>query len=282
MPGAPVADGARGVDRDRPDPASQLVAHGRRGRLLHELLMPALDRAVALAQVDDGTMGVGEHLHLDVPRVLEEPLDVDGRVGEVRLALPPGRRKSPLRLPGRPDDLEALPASAGSRLDRQRPAVFLAEREHRVHGLDRLGRAGDDRHARLLHEPPRLHLRAHGLDRVGRGADPDEPGPRDGPCEGGVLGQEAVAGVNRVRPRPLRRVEDPLLVEVALGRRAGPEEEGLVGLRDVERAPVGLRVHGDGTDPELAQRAEDADGDLATVGDEDFAEDGHDRRILPL
>jgi hypothetical protein len=85
-----------------------------------------------------------------------------------------------------------------------------------------------------------------------------------------------------VRSGPPSRLENARLVEVALGRRAGPQEEGLVGLRDVERAPVGLGVHGDGADPELAQGAEDANRDLAPVGDEDFAEDGHDRRILPL
>ena len=40
----------------------------------------------------------------------------------------------------------------------------------------------------------------------------------------------------------------------------------------MQRPSVGLRVHGDRADPELAQRAEDADGDLASVGDQDLAE----------
>ena len=42
--------------------------------------MPALDRAVALAEVEDRAMLVREHLHLDVARVLDAALDVDGRV----------------------------------------------------------------------------------------------------------------------------------------------------------------------------------------------------------
>ena len=53
--------------------------------------MAALDRAVALAEMDHVPVRVGEHLHLDVPGILEIPLHVDGGIGEVRLALP-GRR----------------------------------------------------------------------------------------------------------------------------------------------------------------------------------------------
>ena len=67
--------------------------------------MAALDRAVALAEVDDVAVGVREHLHLDVPRVLEVALDVDRRVGEVRLALAPRGRERALgllRATGRP------------------------------------------------------------------------------------------------------------------------------------------------------------------------------------
>ena len=70
--------------------------------------MAALDRAVALAEVDHVAVRVGEHLHLDVARILDEPLDVHGRVGEVLLALPRRGREGALRLVGRADELHAL------------------------------------------------------------------------------------------------------------------------------------------------------------------------------
>src|SRR5439155_20179922 len=38
---------------DRADACAQRLVHRRRGRLLDQLLMPALDRAVALAEVND-------------------------------------------------------------------------------------------------------------------------------------------------------------------------------------------------------------------------------------
>ena len=86
-PGGAVAGRARGVDRDAADAVAKLGADGRRRRLLDELLVTPLDRAVALAEVDDVAVGVREHLHLDVARVLEVALDVHRRVGEVRAAL---------------------------------------------------------------------------------------------------------------------------------------------------------------------------------------------------
>ena len=60
----------------------------------------------------------------------------------------------------------------------------------------------------------------------------------------------------------------------------GADAHGLVGEAHVERARVGLGVDGDGLDAELAAGAQDAQRDLAAVGDEDLLE--HRRRPAPL
>ena len=86
---AAVVDGSGCLDGDRSDALSELLVDRGRRRLFHELLVTALDRAVALAEVDDGAVCVGEDLHLDVAWVFQVALDVDGRVGEVGLALAP-------------------------------------------------------------------------------------------------------------------------------------------------------------------------------------------------
>ena len=54
--------------------------------------MPPLDRALALEQVDDVAVVVGEDLDLDVARPLDQPLDVQRAVAER------GRRLAPRRL----------------------------------------------------------------------------------------------------------------------------------------------------------------------------------------
>ena len=94
--------------------------------------MAALQRAVALAEVDRVPVAVGEHLDLDVPRVLDVLLDVDGGIGEVRLALALRGLERALGLGRRGDHLHAAAAAARRRLDRDRPAVLVAERGSRV------------------------------------------------------------------------------------------------------------------------------------------------------
>ncbi len=80
--GAPIVDGCRG----RAGSGAQAfpgrrVDDGRR-RLLHDLLVSTLERALALAEVDDVPVGVGEHLHLDMARALDEPFEQQRVVAE--------------------------------------------------------------------------------------------------------------------------------------------------------------------------------------------------------
>src|SRR5262249_60741008 len=69
--GVLVCDAARGGDRGR----RQARAEGGRqngGRgFLDDLLIAALNRAFALAQMDDGVVSVSEDLHLDMARPVE-------------------------------------------------------------------------------------------------------------------------------------------------------------------------------------------------------------------
>ena len=94
--------------------------------------MPPLDRAVALAEVDDVSVGVREDLNLDVPGILQVALDVDGRVREVRLAFAAGGFERALRLLGTGDDLQALAPAACGGLDCEWPAQLVAESDDLV------------------------------------------------------------------------------------------------------------------------------------------------------
>ena len=88
--------------------------------------------------------------------------------------------------------------------------------------------------------------------------------------EVGVLGEEAVAGVDAVGAAVADRAEDRVGVEVALGCRLPAEGVRLVGQPDVQGVPIELGVDRDGLDAELASGADHAHGDLATVGDQDL------------
>src|SRR4029453_10593705 len=71
--------------------------------------------------------------------------------------------------------------------------------------------------------------------------------------------------------------EDPLRIQVAVGRRTASNEIGLLGDGGVEGRAVSLGVDRHAPDPQLAQRAEDPDRDLAAIGDKNLSEWRHGR-----
>ena len=125
--------------------------------------------------------------------------------------------------------------------------------------------AGDDRHAGLDRDPPRLELVAAVAQRVGRRADPQQARGADRLGEVAALGEEAVAGMDRVGAGAQRGLDVLLRPEVRADALA------LVGRAGVQRAAVVGRGDRDGRDPERARGAEDAQGDLAAVRYEELA-----------
>ena len=92
--GAVVSDGLG--ERDRL--LAHLLARGfveqRARRFLDHFLIAALDRAFALAEIDDVAVLVAKHLDFDVARIGDELLDEDAVVAEARLRLGAGARKT--------------------------------------------------------------------------------------------------------------------------------------------------------------------------------------------
>ena len=88
-------DGPGRVVADRLGERDRLLAHflarrdveQRAGRFLHDLLIAALDRAFALAEMDDVAVLVAQHLDLDMTRIDDEFLDEDPVVAERRFRL---------------------------------------------------------------------------------------------------------------------------------------------------------------------------------------------------
>ena len=113
-------------------------------------------------------------------------------------------------------------------------------------------------------------LVAEGDDRLGGGADPGQAGVDDRLREVGVLGEEAVPGVDGVGAGLLGGVEDLVDDQVGVAGRGAAERERLVGDPDVQRVPVGLGVDGHAGQPRVLAGACDADRDLTAVGDQDL------------
>ena len=96
--------------------------------------------------------------------------------------------------------------------------------------------------------------------------------------EARVLGEEAVAGMDRVGAGDLAGGEQGGDVEIGIARRRRADADALVGELDVHRLLVGGRIDGDRGDAELLGRAQHPERDFAAVGDQDFIE--HAGRLL--
>src|SRR5690606_4305541 len=272
--GAQVADGGDGLVDRFTDLLAPLGRQGGRGGLFQHLLVTALQRAVAFAQVDDVAVAVGDDLDLDVARLLEIALHIDGAVAEGGQGLGLGRLYGLDQIVGRLGHLHAATAAAGGRLDDQGEADGLGRLDGLFDRLDLAVRAGDDGDARVLHGLLGGDLVAHDADVFRLRPDEGHAVGFDDLGEAGVLGQEAVAGVDRLGAGDLGRRDDRGDVQIGLGRRRRADADALVGQAHPHGAAVGLGVNGDGGDSHLLACAVDAQRDLAPVGDQDLGEHG--------
>lgn len=255
----------RQLYRGRPDLRPEPVRNIRGARLLDELLMPALRGAVALPEMDRAAVFVAQDLDLDVAGVGDIFLNVQRAVSEGGFRL---RRRllenlADLVLLVFCDDLHAAPAASGGRLEHDREpdsADGVQNIGVRVH-LFRAGQHGD---ADLPGERARDELVAHPVDMFGFRPDKNESAVMAGLRQLRLLGQKAVAGVERLGSRSQRRLNESGDIQVRrYGRRA--DNDGPAGQPRCRRILIRLRGNEDSFDAQNAACPDDPGGDLAPV-----------------
>ena len=219
----------------------------RRRRLFDHLLMPPLHRAVALEQMHEMSVRVADDLHFDVPRAIDEPLDVQRAVAERRARPRSARaRIDSSSACGVADDAHALAAATGRGLEHDGQARASARpRQSSATSCDAgvtpgtTGTPAADTVARAAVFDPICRMTPAGRP------DEDQAGRFARIRERRVLGQEAVPGMDGVRARPSRGVDDVRDLQIALGGGGRPDGLSGVGFAHVRRAGVGLRIHRD-------------------------------------
>ncbi len=274
-----VADLGREPHRVRAHPLPDLRVQVGRRRDLHDLLVAPLHRAVALEEVDHVALGVGEDLHLDVPRVHHRLLDEHFSVTERALRLAHAGVDRVLEVLLLVDLPHAAPAATRDRLHEQwvgQPLRGFHELVEVVVGRHRVER----RYAGLLGGLDRPRLVAGQLEHLGGRPDEGDPGVGARLGQVWVLAQEAVARVDRVRTRLHGDLDDRVGVQVGPDRvSALPDLVGLVGLHPVLGPAVLVGEDSHRARADLRCGAVGPDRDLAAVGHQDLGE--HVTRLVP-
>ena len=236
--------------------------------------MTALHGAVAFAEVHHVAVLVGKNLDFDVARVFEELLDVDTAVAESHSGLALRGLEILFELSLFVDHPHAFAAAARRRFDDDRIADLFGGFDGVGNILDQPFASGHDRHARGDHGRFGGVLVAHLVDHLSRWADELDIRGVAHLREIGVLGKEAVAGMDRVGVGDFGGGDDPRNIEVALSRKRRPDADRLVGIPHVKGVGVGGRIDGHRADAHFAAGVHDPQGDLPTVGYEYFLEQG--------
>ena len=279
--GVGVVRVARDLERVLGQPRAQRDRQRPGRRVLDDLLVAALHAAVALEQVHQVAVAVAQHLHLDVLGTHHQLLEEDRVVAERLLRLGARAVERLAHLGRRAHHAHAAAAAAGGRLDQHRVADLVGEGARRLERAQRLGRARYHRNAGGLGNLARRDLVAERVDRLGRRADEDDARVATLARKRRALGQQAVAGVDRVDLVALGQLDDLVLGQIGRDRLQPPADQvRLVGLVAVQVDAVFLGEDRDRAEPELGRRAEHADRDLAAVGTEKPLErdDAHEPR----
>ena len=216
-------------------------------------------------------MSVREDLHLDVARPGDLSLQVKSRRSERR------RRFARRAFPGRlellvaADDAHPFSTAASRGLEQDRITDVLRGGAGGRGIAKRLGPLGDRDLGLARKTARRCLLPEKALHLRGR-TDEDQAGVGDRVREVGILREEPIAGVDRITARALRYSDDPRGVEVALAGRRGADRVRRVGGADVQRVAVDIAVDRGRADAEIVAGADDAERDLAAIGDEDGGE----------
>ncbi len=139
--------------------------------------------------------------------------------------------------------------------------------------LDGILGSRKDRNARRSGQSSCGGLVSKQFKKLWRRSDETDASFFAGACKRRIFGKKTVTWVDGVDALLFREPDDSRDVQVGFhGALAGANLIGFVSLKAMERKPVFLRIDGHGSQPQFVGGAEDAYGDFAAIGGEQFAD----------
>ena len=279
--GADIADRLGGGDRRLPHRRPHFRPHAGGWGFLDDFLVPALDGAIPFEQMHGVAVAIGEDLDFNVARAGEVAFHQHPVIAEAAAGFALGGGEAGGENGIALHNAHALAAAAGGGFDQHGIADFRCCRLQGWQILCRAVIAGHQRHAGLLHQRLGLRLAAHGADGAGGRADEGEAGGGAGFGEIGIFRQEAVAGMHCLGAAAAGDVDQAIYAQVAFARCGGADAPGFIGEGHMQRVGIGIGINRDGGNAHATGGADDAAGDFAAIGDQQFAKHGHYIRNKP-
>ena len=229
--------------------------------------------------MDDVAVMVGQHLHFDVPRVLDVFFEIHVAVAEGGLGLGPRLLQRRLERQVVRRHAHAAAAAAGHRLDQHGKADLVGEAQRFLVAGDHALAAGHDGHAGLAGQIAGRVLVAELGHRLRAGADEVDLAAAADLVEVGVLGQEAVAGMNRLHVADFGGADHAGDLEIAVGRLRRADAIRFVGQLEIAGAAIALAEDGHRLDAQLAARPDDPQRDFTAIGNENSLVHGREGQV---
>ena len=223
-------------------------------------------------QVNDVAEGIAQHLDFDMAWLFDEFFDEHALVAKAVARLVAARLEAFGRLFVVEGHAQAFAAAARTGLDHHGIANALGNFHGLLGRLDRIVVARNGVDLGLQRQFFGGNLVAHCRNGGVLGADEYQPLFFHALGKGFVFGQKAVTGVNGLRTRLLGCGNDLVSHQIRLARGRRPQQHGLVGHLHVAGIAVGFGIHRHGGNAHFLGRGDDAAGDLATVGNQNFRE----------
>ena len=256
----------------------RLLAHGFAGsvrdkgrwRLFNHFLVAALNRAFAFVEVQLIAMGVANELDFDVAGLFDEFFDEHAIIAKAVARFVAAAAKALEGLFVVVGHTQALAAAARAGLDHHRVANAFGNLHCFFGRLDGVVHARNTVHACFAGQFFGLDLVAHGSNRIVLGADEGNALFLAALGKFGVLAQKSVARVNGLCAGGLGGGDDHVSQQIAFAAGRRPDAHGFIGQGYVARLFVRIRIHGHGGNAHFAGGGDNAAGNFAPVGNQNF------------
>jgi hypothetical protein len=216
-------------------------------------------------------VAIAHHLNLDMPGIVDILLDQQAVVAECGLGFALGADNRGGELWRRANDAHTTSSVTGGRLHQHGKTDLLggARQCRLVLRLAMIARY--QRHPGSFHQRLRTGFGSHRGHHLGRRADEHEPCGRAHLRKFGVFRQKSIAGMNRLRARLTRRLDDAFDIEIAVTCPRGAKQHCVISHRDMHRAAIGFRIDLNSAQAHRARGTDHAGCDLTAIGDQERA-----------